>query len=132
MTPQQAELLALAEDSLRAARLLAREGFPRFAAARAWYAMAYTAGALLIGKGRPFSRHADALIASFGEQFAKPGLVPDEFQRWLIDAMEMRNAGDYGGPAEVTGEIADRQIERAQRFVEGCRAFLRRAGDRLE
>lgn len=119
-----AELLALAGDSLRAARVLAREGFSRFAAARAWYAMAYAAGALLVAEGRPFSRHADSLVAGFGECFAKPGLVPDDFQRWLIEAMEMRNAGDFGGAMAVTAEDAARQIERAQRFVDGCRPLL--------
>ena len=48
MTPDEAELLRMAEDSLRAARLLLQNDYPGFAASRAYYAMFAAAEALLL------------------------------------------------------------------------------------
>src|SRR2546425_9345635 len=94
MTPEQEALLSKARDSVRAARLLADAGLYDFAVSRAYYAMFYVAEAFLLGQGLSFSRHS-AVIAAFGERFAKPGSVPVQFHRYLIEGQDKRNIGDY-------------------------------------
>ena len=75
-----------------------------FAVSRAYYAMFYVAETFLLGQGLSFSRHS-AVIAAFGERFAKPGIVPVEFHRYLIEGQDKRNVGDYQiGPGLTEGE----------------------------
>jgi uncharacterized protein (UPF0332 family) len=85
--------------------------------------MFYVAEALLLGKGLAFSKHS-AVHAAFGEQFAKTGLVPPDFHRWLGRGMEMRHAGDYGHPGEVSPEAAEQQMTRAQQFLDLAERLL--------
>jgi len=57
--------------------------------------MFYVAEAFLLGKGLAFSKHS-VVPTAFGEHFAKTGIVPQEFHRYLLRGMEVRHAGDYG------------------------------------
>ena len=116
MTDAQLDLLALARDSVLAARLLLANGYPSFAASRAYYAMFYIAEAFLEGKALAFSKHS-AAIAAFGKEFAKTGLVPAEFHRYLVDGEDLRHVADYGPRKSVDPERAQRQIERAEAFL---------------
>jgi len=129
MTREQKKLLALAKNSIEAARLLHKAGYHGFAASRAYFAMFYTAEALLLGKGFSFSKHG-AVLAAFGEKFVKTGIVPREYHRHLIEAMEIRHAGDYGGTKNVTAEKALEQIERAEKFLESADRMLGDADSR--
>ncbi len=79
----------MAEDSLRAARLLLENDHPGFAASRAYYAMFAIAQALLLIKDLSFSRHS-AVISAFGQHFATPAIIPAEFHRHLIAAQQDR------------------------------------------
>ncbi|MEG3881707.1 HEPN domain-containing protein [Microcoleus sp. herbarium7] len=65
MIPEQIALLTKAGESLRAAKLLAANTLPDFAASRAYYTMFYVAEAFLLGEGLTFSSHA-AVISAFG------------------------------------------------------------------
>ena len=76
-------LLKRAGDSLAAARTLLREGFPDYAASRAYYAMFYVAEALLAHLGQSYSSHA-AVIAALGREYAKTSRLHQKFHRWLI------------------------------------------------
>jgi uncharacterized protein (UPF0332 family) len=116
MMPEQTELLAQARHSLSAAQLLQAEGYAGFAASRACYAMFYIAEAFLLGKGLAFSNHS-GVHAAFGTHFAKTGIVPPEFHRYLIRSMGVRHAGDYGNMQAVTAEEAAEQITRAEQFL---------------
>lgn len=116
MTDDQRELLQEARDSISAAGVLLDAGYPGYAASRAYYAMFYVAEALLEGEGMAFSKHS-AVIAAFGQHFARTGRVPTEFHRFLIEAAELRHAGDYGPRATVTADQAHEQIARARQFL---------------
>ena len=116
MTPEQHDLLARAKESLAAARVLSEAGYHGFAASRAYYTMLYVVEAILLGKGLSFSKHA-AVVAAFGEHFVKTGIAPAHFHRYLIHAMEVRHAGDYGGLNDVTAEESAEQIARAEEFL---------------
>lgn len=117
MTPQQQALLQKAVRSLQAAKVLNETDFPEFAASRAYYAMFYVASAFLEGEGLAFSSHS-AVIGAFGQQFARTGRVPVEFHRYLIDAQDTRNRGDYNIDPGLTTEQATAQIIRAEKFLE--------------
>ncbi len=56
--------------------------------------MFYATQALLLTKDLSFSKHA-ANIAAFGQHFASTGIVPVHLHRYLIDAFDFRQAGDY-------------------------------------
>ena len=117
MTPEQAALIQKARDSLRGARLLAADGLNDFAASRAYYAMFYVAEAFLLGEGISFSMHG-ATIGEFGRRFARTGLVPAEYHRYLMDAHDQRAVGDYAiGPGLTQAQAAD-QISHAEQFLE--------------
>jgi uncharacterized protein (UPF0332 family) len=117
MTEDQRELLMTARDSLAAARMLLGGGYPGFAASRAYYAMFYVAQAFLEGLQLSFSKHS-AVIGAFGREFAHTGKVPVEVHRWLIEAQELRNDGDYGPRDTVTHEQAQQVLTRAAQFLD--------------
>jgi uncharacterized protein (UPF0332 family) len=116
MTEDQLELLEEARDSIAAATLLLTGGYPGYAASRAYYAMFYVAEAFLEGEELAFSKHS-AVIAAFGQRFAQTGKVPVEFHRYLIDAQDLRHAGDHGPRERVTRDQAAEQISRAEHFL---------------
>jgi uncharacterized protein (UPF0332 family) len=117
MTPEQLALLKKASDSLRAARLLANQAFFDFAASRAYFTMFYVAEAFLLDQGLAFSSHS-AVIAAFGRQFTKTGLVQAEFHRYLIEGQKIRHVGDYDTGPGLTDVQAAEQIARAEQFLE--------------
>jgi len=107
--------VAKAKQSLDAARLLHAHGQHGFAAARAYYTMFYLAEAFLLAEGMAFSKHT-AVHAAFGERFAKRGVVPTEFHRYLIRGLEVRHLGDYATSPFSEAEAAE-QIGRADKFL---------------
>ncbi len=79
--------------------------------------MFYIAEAFLEGEGMSFSKHS-AVISAFGRERARTNRVPVEFHRYLIDAQDLRNSGDYGDFNAVSFEDAEEQISRAEQFLE--------------
>ena len=117
MTPQQQALIQKAARSIQSAIVQNETGFPDFAASRAYYAMFYIASAFLESEGLAFSSHA-AVIATFGQQFARTGRVPVEFHHYLIDAQDTRNKADYNVEPNITQVDAAELIARAKLFLE--------------
>jgi len=116
VSPEQADLLWRARRSLAAARLLLEAGYPDVAVSQAYYAMFYCASALLRGEGLSFSKHS-AVIAAFGQQFARTGKVPEELHKFLIAAEKARREADYVVSRRVPPEDAEQQIASAERFL---------------
>lgn len=116
MTPEQQGLLEKARRSLQAAKLLNTQQLAEFAVSRAYYAMFYVAEALLEGENLTYSKHS-AVIAAFGQKFAKPGRIPVEFHRYLIAAEQSRIRADYNIEPNLTQADAALIIERAEAFV---------------
>ena len=123
MTPEQAGLLRMAEESLKAARILADKDIARFAVSRACYCVFYCAEAALLTKGLSFSKHA-GVIARFGKEFAKTGLLPNLLHRHLIEASELREDGDYDFASIIDADTCAEQIYRADKFLALIRDFL--------
>ena len=124
MTPQQMGLIQKAKDSLYGAQLMATTGLYDFAVARAYYAMFYIAEAFLLDQNLSFSSHA-GVISGFGQYVVKPGFVPREFHRYLIDAQAMRTRGDYGVDTGITLDDVNEQIALAHQFIDLAASLLR-------
>lgn len=104
-----------------------QQGFHDFAASRAYYTMFYLAEAFLLGLDLAYSKHS-AVIAAFGEKFAKTGVVPPELHRYLTEGQDSRNAADYTfGPA-LSESDAREQILRAELFLEAAVKHIGRIG----
>jgi uncharacterized protein len=123
VTREQAFLLRKSQQSLEAAKLMEQQRYHDFAASRAYYAMFYVAEALLLEYGLSFSKHT-AVIAAFGERFAKARLVSPEFHRYLIEGQDSRNVADYSLGSSLTQADAALQIARAEEFLAGAIQYL--------
>ena len=89
MKEQLHAILDKAKDSLDAAKLLADQGYFDFAASRTYYAMFYTAEALLLARGLSFSSHA-AVIANYGKEYSKTKDMDRKFHKYLIAVQDLR------------------------------------------
>ena len=116
MNSNQQGLLTKARRSLAAARRLAADGDLDFAVSRAYYAMFYTAQAFLLGRGLRFSKHS-AVIAAFGQEFAKNDEVLREFHHGIVEAQDARNAGDYEIEVILAEEDVQAHLNRTDRFI---------------
>jgi len=117
------ELIQKARESLAAAEFLLAQGYADFAASRGYYAMFYAAEAALLSRGLAFSKHA-GVIAAFGQHFVKPGYLPKHLHRYLLDAFDIRQVGDYGAPGMVGEKRAKRTLVWAREFVQTVAAFV--------
>lgn len=124
ISPEIQQLLDYADESHEAARVLIDKGFIGFSAAQSYYTMFYLTEALLLSKGLHFSSHS-AVIAAFGKEFAKTGLLDPKFHRYLIDAEERREDGHYGGGRKISDEDALESFRWAGEFKEVVEAYLR-------
>ncbi|MDP2896210.1 MAG: HEPN domain-containing protein [bacterium] len=126
MTPAEVQaLLERAQESIDAANALVARGFFHFGASRAYYAMFYCAQALLLSRGKSFSRHS-AVIAAFGREFAKPRLLDPKFHLYIRKALDVRQIADYDATRTTSKQTAEQTIARAKEFLEGAQAYLAR------
>jgi uncharacterized protein (UPF0332 family) len=119
------DLLSKAEQSIDAARHLMKDGFHDFAASRAYYAMFYSLEALFLSRDRGFSKHS-AVIAAFGKDFIKTGIFDDKYHRYILDAFDLRNTGDYGVINSVIPKKASEIIDKAGEFINVISVYLHR------
>lgn len=116
--------LELADESQRAAETLLNGKFYGFSAAQSYYTIFYLTQAVLLSKNLTFSSHS-AVIAAFGKEFAKTGLLDKKFHRYMIDAQERREVGHYGAQyEEITKEQAQESLQWADEFKEAVKKYL--------
>jgi uncharacterized protein (UPF0332 family) len=121
--PEVQALIEKAHTSLQAAALLQREGYLDFAASRLYYAMFYAAEALLLDYGWAYSSHS-AVIAAFGKEFAKTHILDPKLHRYLLDAQDIRNLGDYGVGIGVTEQQSAQLYDWAREFLQAIETKL--------
>jgi len=119
MNEQVNVLMEKARASLRAAEVLSREGYPDFVASRAYYAIE----ALLLARGLSFSSHS-AVIAAFGKEFARSKALDPKFHRYLVDAQDFRNLGDYGVGPQVSPFQSQEILRWTQEFLTAVEGYL--------
>ena len=123
MRLEQEQLLKKAQDSLNAAHLLYNDGYYEFAVSRTYYTMFYIAQIFLLNLELTFSKHS-AVISGFGKEFISSNKIDKKFHRYLIDAQNIRNIGDYDTVTEVLKEDASIELLRAHEFIELVKSQL--------
>ncbi|MBC8496236.1 MAG: HEPN domain-containing protein [Anaerolineales bacterium] len=123
MTPEVQGLLEKSKESIDAAKLLKGESYYSFSASRAYYAMFYAAEALLLTLGYSFSSHA-AVIAAFGHEFVKTQKLDPKYHRYLLDAQDLRNVGDYDIGHGITKDQAELLLLWADDFLAATEKYL--------
>jgi len=118
-------LLDKAEHAIRAAEILLDADEKDFAAGRAYYALFYTAEALLVERGKRFRKHS-AVHAAFGSQFGKTGLMEPKYHRWLLDAFDRRIVSDYDTTGEISPHEVRETINQAREFLTQASRFVSR------
>ena len=117
------QLLARAVDAIEAADILLTNGKTEIAAGRAYYAMFYTAEALLNEKGFQFGKHGNVL-AAYGKYFAKTKVLDPKYHGWLIIAFDQRQIGDYALDPNIKSEVVIEMINQAQEFLGTAQTYL--------
>lgn len=123
MTPEIQQLLDYADESHEAAKVLINGGFVGFSAAQSYYTMFYLAQALLLTRELRFSSHS-AVIAAYGKEFSKTGLLDPKFHRRLIVAEERREDGHYGASENISDEDAHESFQWAEEFMVAVKTYL--------
>ena len=126
MNAQIQAILDKATESLAAARLLAEQGYPNFAASRAYYTMFYTTEALLLHRDLSFSSHS-AVIAAYGKEYSKTKDLVPKYHKYLIAVQDFRSQGDYDYGPGVSKGHAKSAVDWAEEFLEAARAYIARA-----
>jgi uncharacterized protein (UPF0332 family) len=88
-----------------------------------YYAMFYTAEALLASRELTFSSHG-AVHGAFGKEFVKSGELDAKFHRWLLAAFRERQETTYDVDVRIAPEHVETLIARAKEFLAGARAHL--------
>jgi len=123
MTPEITGLLDKARQSVEAAQALLADNYVDFAASRAYYAMFYALEALLLTKNLSFSKHS-AVISAFGKEYIKTGMFDPRLHRSVIEAFDLRNAGDYGTMHAVSEELASQTIQSARELIQAVSSHI--------
>ena len=120
-------LIKRARRYLKSAEILLKEGDFESCVSRAYYAMFYSAEALLLTKGLSFSSHR-GVISAFGEHFVKTGIFPKEMSRELHRAFEKRQLGDYEYTFVISKSEAEEMLEKGEEFVKKIVQYLKKEG----
>ena len=123
MKETTSQLFARALDAIEAADILLTNDKVDFAAGRAYYAMFYTAEALLNEKGFAFGKHGN-VIGAYGQHFAKTKELDPKFHRWLLTSFDQRQIGDYAFDPNVEKKVVVQMIHQAHEFLEAAKKYL--------
>lgn len=117
-------LIERAKRYLKSAEILLEEGDYESSVSRTYYAMFYSAQAMLLTKNLSFSSHK-GVISAFGEHFVKSGIFPKEMSRELNKAFEKRQIGDYEYTFVISRREAEEILESGEKFVEKIAKHLK-------
>jgi len=117
-------LIERAKRYLKSAKILLQEGDYESSVSRTYYAMFYSAQAMLLTKNLSFSSHK-GVISAFGEHFVKAGIFPKEMSRELNRAFEKRQIGDYEYTFVISRTEAEGILENGEKFVEKIAQHLK-------
>ena len=117
------DLLAKADSRLTAAARDLEAGDVERSLSASYYAMFYAASAALERVGVSRAKHS-AVIAAFGEQFARTKRVDARYHSMLLGAFALRSAADYEVHVALSLETAEETLGNARSFVVACRSLL--------
>lgn len=109
-------LIKRAQRYLKSAEILLQDGDCESSVSRTYYAMFYSAQAVLLTKNLSFSSHK-GVISGFGENFVKTGIFTKEMGREFNRAFEKRQAGDYDYTFVISNDEAEQMLRSGKEFV---------------
>ncbi|MGE5223022.1 MAG: HEPN domain-containing protein [Omnitrophica WOR_2 bacterium] len=118
-------LLEKAERFIHSARVLTEEGDYDSAASRLYYAMLFTAQALLAARDLSFSSHR-AVISAYGQHFAKTNALDPIFHKSLMTAFNQRQLGDYTVDSGIRKEDVEALSLDATAFIKAAKDWLKK------
>ncbi|MGD8787168.1 MAG: HEPN domain-containing protein [Phycisphaerales bacterium] len=116
-------LIRKAERYLRSAELLLKDEDFESSVSRVYYAMFYSAEAVLLTKDLSFSSHK-GVISAFGEHFIKTNVFPREMGREINRAFEKRQIGDYEYTFIISADEAEQMLQSGKEFVNTITRWL--------
>jgi uncharacterized protein (UPF0332 family) len=121
------ELIALAEQALRTAQITLDAGDFRATVNRAYYAIFYSASAVLLTQGQERRRHA-GVISAFREYMIKTGLIEAEYSHIYGESLVIRENADYAVEIPIDSDMAETALQQARRFVQRMIRHLSETG----
>ncbi len=116
--------LLRAEDEIRAAVLLEKEGFYFKSVVSSYYAIYHAAKALLLLKGVAPKTH-EGVERMFGLYYIKTGEFDIKIGKVIGRLMKMREEADYYPEIPFTEDEALEAIEMAKGFLEKAKAIIK-------
>ena len=123
---EAASLIERAKKYLESSKMLLVNGDYESSVSRAYYAMFYSAEAVLLTKNLSFSSHR-GVISAFGEYFVKTDIFPRDMGRELNRAFEKRQLGDYEYTFVISEDEAREILEQSKHFVERVIQYLEKS-----
>ena len=117
------EYMDYARRALQSAKLLFDDADWVGVINRAYYAIFYSANAVLEMEGLERSKHS-GVLALFRQKYVKTGQIEAEFSKIYGEAFESRNESDYQRISFPSRSEAEKAIDSAQRFVERIEKLL--------
>lgn len=118
-----AKLLERAAEALIVTKILFDNGHFGDSMSKAYYAMFYSASALLIQNNLVRHKHS-AIISAIGQYFVKSGRLEARFHQMMIAAFEDREVVDYNVAWNASSDEADKRYLSACEFVEAIKKVL--------
>ena len=113
-----------ADETLKEAGLLAKEGYYNAAFNRLYYACFYAVQALLVKNGIQTSTHA-GVKTMLGLQFVSKGLLEKEQGKTFSRLFEIRHSGDYDDFVYCDKEMTDEYTPLAATFIQRIKELLK-------
>lgn len=117
-------LLKRAERYLITSEFLIKEGDYESAVSRTYYAMFFSAQAVLLSKGLSFSSHK-MTISAFGENFIKTGIFSKEMGKDFNRAFDRRQISDYYHDFIIDKNEAIEILESGRNFIRSIKTYLK-------
>jgi len=112
-----------ANETLKEAELLAKEGFFNAAANRLYYACFYAALALLVSKGIMTASHA-GVKTMLGLHFVSKGLIALEQGKTFSRLFEIRHSGDYDDFVYCDQKMIDEYMPKTRDFIKTVKSLI--------
>jgi uncharacterized protein (UPF0332 family) len=122
-----AAYLIRSHEDIDTARLLLANGKYKVALTRAYYAIFYTASAMLFSEGIKRSKHS-GVQSAFRQSFIRSGVIEAEYSDIYGAVRDARELSDYDLWFMPVEEFTETIIADAERFVSRMEQYLRKVG----
>ena len=127
MDPHEMELALHRIDRAREHYLSAKDllegGHYLDSVSRSYYAVFSAARAVLATGGHDSTKHS-GVLSLFDRHFVKEGKISREASRAIHEAKELREKADYADYPEISREMAESELAKAEKFIEEAEGFI--------